>query len=99
MTPDEAFIIARTGVAAQVAGHVASIGIAMRGDNELIYRTTQMMMNHGGSFVKLLAHLYALADGDNQVRLLNAFTEYFVQYIAMMDLSEDDLRSLSGRRE
>lgn len=44
-------------------------------------KTLEAMFEYGGSFVKLLSTLYAHADPGNKMRLLNAFDDYFKQYL------------------
>jgi hypothetical protein len=48
-----------------------------------IFEVLAAMEKFGGSFVRTLASLYRLADGQNQARLRHAFDEYFTKYDAM----------------
>ena len=43
-------------------------------------KTLENMLKNGGSFVKKLAELYYLADGDNKRRLEETFSYYFKKY-------------------
>lgn len=44
------------------------------------YEITDAMIVYGGGFVRGLAHLFTLADPQNQERLKNAFPDYWQQY-------------------
>lgn len=44
------------------------------------YQTIQAMRERGGSFVKLLADLFAHADEDNRRRIREAWPEYWEEY-------------------
>jgi hypothetical protein len=44
------------------------------------FKASENMLSHGGSFVKVLANLYRLADPINKERVLKAFQDEFKTY-------------------
>ena len=49
--------------------------------DERDFNVTQTMIDHGGSFIKLLGELARRADHDNLQRLKDAFPEYWLEYL------------------
>ncbi len=50
-----------------------------------MYPILEAMDEFGGSFVKSLAELYRHADRNNQIKLIQVFEDYFLQYATMAD--------------
>lgn len=53
---------------------------ALRYESDVLIDCAHRMEERGGSFVKQLAHLYFMADGRNQQRLLASWANYFIDY-------------------
>ena len=53
-------------------------------DQEEVYNVAKGMITYGGSFVKALGKALECADHLNQMRIKDAFPEYWKQYINMM---------------
>lgn len=50
-------------------------------ENDEVYTVSENMQRYGGSFVKALGVALSCADVHNQIKIKNAFPEYWDQYL------------------
>lgn len=71
----------QTAKAIADACHVLTGGDGvMRYENDILWAVATRMVEEGGSFVKLLGDIYFRADGANQLKILETWDNYFLDY-------------------